>query len=161
MDNFKTDAKTGAVARKSGPTLLIVEDEVLAAMALRDELEDAGYNVQDLTGRHDTAIELARASKPDLALVNIQLQGRDDGIALARELKAIGVPVMFISGQVSRARSAQTVAIASLPKPYSATDAVRAVDYLLAHLAGDDSLPKPSILEVFDGTGAHPRSDAA
>ena len=131
-------------------TILIVEDEVLVAMALRDELEMAGYHVLDLTDRHMEAIEAAKSCKPDLALVNIQLAGRDDGIALAEGLKALDVPVLLISGQVSRARSAKTVAIGSLPKPYDAADMVLAVAYLLARLQGDGSLPKPPGLEVFD-----------
>jgi 1,2-diacylglycerol 3-beta-glucosyltransferase len=131
-------------------TLLIVEDDVLPAMALRDELEDAGYHVLDLTARHQEALLAAQEHHPDLALVNIQLQGRDDGIVLAEALKAMGIPTLFISGQISRARSARTVAIGSLPKPYRAADMVKAVDYLLAHLAGDETLPLPLGLEVFD-----------
>jgi 1,2-diacylglycerol 3-beta-glucosyltransferase len=140
-------------AEKNSKTLMIVEDEALIAMILRDELEGAGYHVLDLTDRHTQAMEAAKASKPDLALVNIRLSGRDDGIELAEQLKALGVPVLLISGQVSRARSAQTVAIASLPKPYDAADMVLAVDYLLARLHGDACLPKPAGLEVFDGSG--------
>lgn len=138
---------------ETGKTLMIVEDEVLVAMLLKDELEDAGYRVLDLTDRHAEAVEVAKACKPDLALVNIRLAGRDDGVALAEHLKALGIPVLFISGQVSRARSAQTVAIASLPKPYDAADMVLAVAYLLARLRGDASLPKPGQLEVFEGDG--------
>ncbi|HEX4710229.1 response regulator [Phenylobacterium sp.] len=133
-----------------GKTLLIVEDDILPAMALRDELEEAGYRVLDLTGRHEEALSAARTCKPHLALVNIQLHGRDDGIELAEDLKAMGIPTLFISGQVSRARSAQTVAIGSLPKPYSTTDMVAAVAYLLRRLEGDESLPRPPGLEVFD-----------
>ena len=133
-----------------GITLLIVEDDVLPAMALRDELEDAGYHVLDLTDRHQEALLAARQHHPDLALVNIQLQGRDDGILLAKELKVMGIPTLFISGQVSRARSARTAAIGSMPKPYSAPDMVKVVDYLLAHLKGDETLPLPFGLEVFD-----------
>jgi 1,2-diacylglycerol 3-beta-glucosyltransferase len=132
-------------------TLLIVEDEILPAMALRDELEDAGYRVMDLTGRQEEALEAVRDCKPDLALVNIRLHGRDDGIGLAQDLTAQGIPVVFISGQTSRARSAQTTAIGSLPKPYSTADMVMAVGYLLAHLKDDESLPRPDGLEVFDG----------
>jgi len=138
------------VAERPRATLLIVEDEILPAMALRDELEDAGYRVLDLTGRQGEALVAVRACKPDLALVNIRLHGRDDGIGLARDLKEKGIPVLFISGQVSRARSAQTVAVGSLPKPYSAAEMVRAVGYLLAHLSGDESVPCPRALEVFD-----------
>jgi DNA-binding response OmpR family regulator len=132
-----------------GKTLLIVEDEILPAMALQAELEDAGYHVMDLTGRHEEALLAVRGRKPDLALVNIQLEGRDDGVALAADLKAMGIPVLFISGQISRARTAETVAIGSLPKPYSTHDMVKAVDYLLARLAGDETLPRPMRLEVF------------
>jgi len=138
---------------RDGKTLMIVEDEALVAMILRDELEDAGYHVLDLTDRHAEALAVARESKPDLALVNIRLAGRDDGIELAEQLKGLGIPVLLISGQVSRARSAQTVAIGSLPKPYDAADMVLAVAYLLARLRGDASLPKPGALEVFDVEG--------
>ena len=134
-----------------GPTLLIVEDEILPAIALKDELEDAGYRVMDLTARQEEALEAIRHCKPDLALVNITLYGRNDGIELARRLKEQDIPVLFISGQVSRARTARTVAIGSPPKPYRCTDMVLAVNYLLAHLQGDDSLPKPERLEVFHG----------
>jgi DNA-binding response OmpR family regulator len=134
-------------------TLLIVEDEAIVAMALKDELEDAGYRVLDLTDQHTQALAAAQASHPDLALVNVQLRGRDDGIALAESLKALGIPVLFISGQASRARSAQTVAVGSFPKPYSAAEMVQAVAYLLRHLKGDDTLTKPDGLEVFGDHG--------
>jgi DNA-binding response OmpR family regulator len=133
----------------SGATLLIVEDAVLTAMALRDALEDAGYNVLDLTSRHQEAAAAARDCKPDMALVNIQLQGQDSGIDLARELKTLDIPVLFISGQSVRARSVETGAIGSMPKPYSAADMVLAVDYLLGAMRGDLSLPRPEALELF------------
>lgn len=139
-------------AAEPGKTLMIVEDEVLVAITLRDELESAGYHVLDLTDRHEEALAVARESTPDLALVNIQLRGRDDGIELAENLKALNIPVLLISGQVSRAHSARTVAIGSMPKPYSAPAMVEAVNYLLAHLGGDDSLAPPPGLEVFDTT---------
>ena len=141
-------------------TLLIVEDEILTAMTLKDALEDAGYTVMDLTGRHQEALAAARACKPDLALVNIQLEASDDGVALAGDLTRMGIPVLFISGQSSRASSARTAAVGSLPKPYSPAEMVAAVDYLMRHLAGDDSLSRPHRLEVFtaDADGLAPRA---
>jgi len=62
----------------------------------------------------------------------------------------MGIPVLLISGQVSRARSAKIVALASMPKPYDAAEMVLAVTYLLARLNGDASLPQPPQLEVLD-----------
>ena len=144
---WKVDSKSAAAAAK---TLLIVEDEILLAIDLQDELEDSGYRVLELTTRHQEALGVAREGKPDLALVNICLDGGDDGVALARDLKALGVPVLFISGQNDQARLAKSVAVASLCKPYSAAEMVRAVDYLFRHDRGDDSRPAPRRLEVFD-----------
>lgn len=130
--------------------LLIVEEQVLLAMVLKDELEGSGYRVLELAIRHQEALGFARQIKPDLALVNIDLAGGDDGVALACDLKALGISVLFISGQQDRSRSAKDVAIASLAKPYSPADMVNAVDYLFRHERGDESRPPPSRLEMFD-----------
>jgi len=65
--------------------LLIVEDQLLLAMGLKDVLEDGGYRVLELAIRHQEAVGFAREIKPDLALVNIDLAGGDDGVALARD----------------------------------------------------------------------------
>lgn len=134
----------------TGQTVMIVEDEILVAMNLREALIEAGYHVLDLTIRQAEANEVARAGKPDLALVNIQLADGDDGIELAVQLKVLGIPVVFISGQISRARSANTVAIASMPKPYDADEMVVAVAYLLARTRGSTAQARPNRLEVFD-----------
>ncbi len=119
-------------------------------MVLRDELEDGGYRVLELAVRHQEAIALAQEMKPGLALVNIELADGDDGVALAWDLKALNIPVLFISGQTDKARLAKAVAIASLAKPYSPEDMVEAVDYLFRHEHGDESRPGPLGLEMFD-----------
>ena len=98
------DAPASARAQK---VLLIVEDQLLLAVDLKDELEDAGYRVLELAINNQEAIGLAHKVKPDLALVNIQLADGDDGVVLASDLKALGIPVLFISGQPERARSAK------------------------------------------------------
>jgi two-component system, response regulator PdtaR len=130
--------------------LLIVEDQLLLAMCLKDELEDGGYRVLELAIRHQEAIGLAREVKPDLALVNIDLDHGDDGVALARDLKSLGIPVLFISGQSDRARLARSAAIASLAKPYSVAEMVDAVDYLFRHEHGNETRPGPARLEMFE-----------
>jgi len=123
-------------------------------MELQAAFEDAGYRVLQLAVRHQEALRFARAVKPDLALVNIGLADGDDGVALAGDLKALGVPVLFISGQPDRAKLAEAVGVASLSKPYSPSDMVEAVDYLFRHAQGDESSPPPPRLDVF-GDGVH------
>ena len=131
--------------------LLIVEDQILLAMGLRHELEESGYRVLELAVAHQEALSFAREVKPDLALVNIELADGDDGVALARDLKALGIPVLFISGQPDRARLAKAVGLASLSKPYSPAEMVEAVGYLFRHERGDESRARPPALEMFDG----------
>jgi DNA-binding response OmpR family regulator len=129
--------------------LLIVEDQLLLAFGLRDELEDHGYRVLAVAVHNAEAMSLAIKDKPDLALVNIELADGDDGVALATDLKAMGVPVLFISGQPGRGLLARAVAVGSLCKPYSASEMVDAVDYLFRHQRGDESRPGPRRLDVF------------
>jgi DNA-binding response OmpR family regulator len=154
------NAPTQINARK---VLLIVEDQLILAMGLKDELEDGGYRVLELAMRNSEAMSLALAVRPDLALVNIELADGDDGVVLAGDLLALGVPVLFISGQPERARSAKAVGIGSIAKPYSPSDMVEAVDYLFRHASGDESRPGPSCLEVFDAPNVSPgqRSQAS
>ena len=141
---------TASVELISPKTLLIVEDQFLLAMVLKDQFEHAGYRVLELAARRQEALALAREVKPDLALVNIGLADGDDGVALARDLHVLGIPVLFISGQPERAVSARAVGIASFPKPYSASEMVDAVGYLFRHERGDESRPAPPHLEMFD-----------
>jgi DNA-binding response OmpR family regulator len=144
---------TAQVDLKIPKTLLIVEDQAILAMALQCELEDGGYRVLQLADHHQEAPAIARQVKPDLALVNIGLADGDDVVALARDLKAMGVPVLFISGQPDKAMLAKAVGIASLPKPYSLLEMVEAVDYLFRRELGDVSVPAPQRLEMFENVG--------
>lgn len=130
-------------------TVLIVEDQLLLAMTVRDALEDHGYRVLELAIRRQEALDTVAETRPDLALVNIELADDDDGSVLAAELTAMGIPVVFISGQTSRIDLSREAAIASMPKPYSPEDMVLAVDYVFRHLAGDESRPGPRGLQVF------------
>src|SRR5580658_2746494 len=109
---------TALVKSTARKIILIVEDDILLAVGLKDELEDNGYRVLALADRHQEALSFAREIKPDLALVNIDLANGDDGVALARDLKTLAIPVLFISGQPDRARLEKAVAVASLAKPY-------------------------------------------
>ena len=151
----------------AGPpkVLLSVEDQLLIAMSLKDELEDFGYRVLELATRHQEALTTARQIRPDLALVNIDLAADDDGAALAWDLKAIDVPVLFISGQRDRIELACEAAIASLPKPYTPAEMREAVDYLFRHETGRPELAAPPKLSVYRpmpaGGGARPLAPAA
>jgi CheY-like chemotaxis protein len=78
--------------------ILIVEDEIIPAMALESGLITAGFQtVLALSG--DEAILRIESDKPDLVVIDINLHANVDGIETARWIKdRFGIPLIFITG---------------------------------------------------------------
>ena len=84
--------------------VLIVEDNLLAAMDLEMQVEDAGHEVVG------TAVDLAfcrmaaDAASPDVALMDLRLKRSDSGEEAARWLReTYDVPCIFVSRNVDEA----------------------------------------------------------
>ncbi len=65
------------------PRILIVEDEVVVAMDLRQQVLALGYEPVAETRTGEEAILLAGQLQPELVLMDINLAGEMDGIAAA------------------------------------------------------------------------------
>jgi DNA-binding NarL/FixJ family response regulator len=76
-----------SVAESSYPRVLIAEDESELLEALRDMIESKGYEVVAATTQGGEAVDIAHATKPDLALLDYRLPGVD-GVAITRAIKA-------------------------------------------------------------------------
>jgi DNA-binding NarL/FixJ family response regulator len=80
------------------PRALIVEDEVLIALGLEADLNGLGFDVCGLAANARQAIPLAMENAPDIAVIDIYLNGARDGIETARMLRELcGVPVVFVT----------------------------------------------------------------
>ncbi len=77
--------------------ILIVEDEAIVAMDLRLHLQALGYETAGVASTGEQAIRLAAEHRPDLALMDISLGEGMDGIEAARQIQAMGVPVVFLT----------------------------------------------------------------
>jgi len=132
--------------------LLIVEDNPLIGFMLEDVLAGAGHRVAGPVATLDEAVSSAERQHPDLALVDIDLQGQGTGVDLARLLKErMQVPTVFVSGQVLVARAHQDVAVGLLKKPFSPDSLVASVALIERRLAGEADGRPPAELELFDG----------
>jgi CheY-like chemotaxis protein len=80
--------------------ILLVEDEVVAAMFLKMELEKEGYIVCKHVTTGENAIISAEADKPDVILMDIFLAGKINGIDAAKEIKEkTDIPIIiFLTG---------------------------------------------------------------
>ncbi len=79
------------------PRVLIVEDEAQILRLLRAAVERGGYRVTTATTGRD-ALHLARASAPDVALIDLGLPDRD-GIELVKQIAELGVTVIVVSAR--------------------------------------------------------------
>ncbi|MBN9414147.1 MAG: response regulator [Candidatus Eremiobacteraeota bacterium] len=80
------------------PKILVVEDEALVAADLEDRLTDLGYHVCGHSDNYAGALEQAELYTPDLVLLDICLQGSQDGIQVAGELRQRSrTPFIFLT----------------------------------------------------------------
>jgi len=79
--------------------VLLVEDEVISASALKMGLEDLGFYVCPLATRGDHAIAIALEEKPDVILMDVNLPGVLDGIQTAKKiLESLETNILFLTG---------------------------------------------------------------
>jgi DNA-binding response OmpR family regulator len=132
--------------------ILVVEDEPLIATSIDWELRDAGHEVIGPAADAVHAAALARAMRPDLALVDINLTGHGDGVVLARTLARQGVAAIFVSGQVIEARENRDAALGLVAKPFAVEQIAAVVRCAAIVLAGGRPAAVPLALELFSRT---------
>jgi DNA-binding response OmpR family regulator len=103
--------------------ILVVEDDVMLADFLEEVLQDIGHNVCAITGRVDDAVRLVREHRPDLALLDMQLQDGEYGTDVADRLAETddlrGMGILYVSGEVNQVHQQARFGHACLNKPYS------------------------------------------
>src|SRR5690349_20815536 len=92
-----TEQSSNASARR----VLVVEDEIMIRMLLEDMLADLGYGVAASAGGLSEAIQFARNSDFDCAILDVNLNG-DPVYPVADLLMERGVPFAFSTGYGER-----------------------------------------------------------
>jgi DNA-binding NtrC family response regulator len=104
-------------------TILIVQDDFLAAERLRLLLVKAGHTVVGVAGRTGEATELADRHHPDLAIVDMMLELDVDGVHTASALvERHGMKVLITTGfpdSVIQSENVPDLACAIVKKPYT------------------------------------------
>ena len=85
--------------------VLIVEDELVIAIGLEASLSEEGHQVVGIAREAETALALGDRLRPDLALVDVHLVDGETGPQVARHLKDMGVPVLFMTANADYCRT--------------------------------------------------------
>ena len=141
--------------------ILVVDDDRLVLATLTHGLSQAGYDVID-ADNGDDAILLAREHRPDLALLDIRMEGKSGFDVAAYLREYCQMPYMFLSAFSDDATVAQVKAlgaVAYLVKPLDIRQIVPAVEAAFANLAAGRSdagtaLSRPPRRPLGDELGA-------
>lgn len=115
--------------------ILIADDESIIRMDLREQLSSLGYQVIGEATDGQAAIDLARALRPDLVIMDIKMPDGLDGISAARQLTAEKIaPVLLLTAYADQelVSSASEAGVSSyLVKPYRETELLPAIEVAL------------------------------
>lgn len=134
--------------------ILVVEDEFIVSQTICNSLEEIGYEVVGQAFDAEEARSMLAEEQPDMALLDITLRGKEDGIQLAKFIQEqYGIPFIFLTshadpGTLARAKEVQPPGY--LLKPFQKNELFVAIEIAFHNYAqGKIGEPKrvPSVRE--------------
>jgi PAS domain S-box-containing protein len=99
----------------SNTKVLIVEDETIVAMDIKNRLENLKYIVTATAFSGEDAIKLTAETCPDIVLMDIMLDKNMDGVEVAEKIRELfGIPVIYLTAYADE----KTLSRAKLTKPF-------------------------------------------
>lgn len=82
--------------------ILIVENNPFQYNAIKNFVSGKDFSflqkeVNEIVGSYDEAFEIMQSEFPDIAILDIELNGKKDGIDLAEYLQPLNIPVIFLT----------------------------------------------------------------
>jgi signal transduction histidine kinase len=82
----------------SATNILVVEDESIIALDIKNSLKKSGYTVVGMATSAEEALKKINDSHPDLVLMDIQLRGAMDGVETAEQIRSqFQIPVVYLT----------------------------------------------------------------
>jgi DNA-binding NarL/FixJ family response regulator len=131
----------------------IVEDEMIIADTICLALQNLNYDYCKPVRSFEKAIQMLESEKPDIVLLDINLNAKLDGIDLGHHINAnYALPIIYLTANSDKAtieRCKETLPNAFLIKPFSNEELFSAIEIaLFSHSAksGTSQISKKSIL---------------
>jgi two-component system, response regulator PdtaR len=118
-------------------TILVVDDDPIIRMDLREMLEAEGYQVVGEAGNGELAVELVAKLKPDLVIMDVKMPVMNGIKAsqIIRKLQSLDTAILLLTAYSQRelVRDAREAGVAAyLVKPVSEEDLIPAVEIALS-----------------------------
>lgn len=125
-------------------SILVVENEAVVALNLQHWLRKMGYVVPAIAASGEQALEFINIHRPNLVLMDINIDGALDGIDIAARIsQAFSIPVIYLtaySDDKTLERARETKPYGYLLKPFSERELYATVQMALERLKSDLAL---------------------
>ena len=102
--------------------IYIVEDEPLIAETAKMSLEEHGIKVLGISEDYTTALKEIQSRQANMVLLDINIEGKKDGVDLAEILEKLSIPYLFLTSQTdpdTLARVKKTKPLGFIVKPFT------------------------------------------
>jgi len=139
--------------------ILVVEDETVIAMDLRERLTALGYEVCGIVTQGEVVAQKVIALRPDLVLMDVNLAGTTDGVKAAQQIgEFCDVPIVFLTAYSDSElveRASRTNAYGFLVKPFDERELHATLQVALVRHAAERDLHQQVTIDLL--TGLHNR----
>lgn len=122
-------------------TVLVVEDDFYVRELLGEALDSEGYRFRLADGEPAMRQALALEPAHDVIVLDANLRRGSDGIALGREMRAEGYPVILVTGDHGRLGEIAECGLPCLAKPFRIAALMRLIDAVLTDVGNKCSRP--------------------
>lgn len=128
--------------------ILIVEDNMIVAADIAATLSQIGYGVSGMLTRGEDVVGHIRNHRPDIILMDINLQGEMDGIQASQKiLDEYQLPVIFLTANADKLtfeRAKETQPYAFILKPFDRFDLEHSIELAISRFAGTQPTASPA-----------------
>src|SRR5918998_310177 len=120
---------------------MVVEDERVVALHLKQQLVRLGYRVPVMATSGERALQQLQTSRPDVVLMDVHLEGELDGIETAQQIpNELQIPVIYLTAYSEEAtleRARETRPYGYLIKPFSERELHASIQMVLERRRAD------------------------
>ena len=158
-------AHSNLATLEKNPTILIVDDDDSIRSLLHQELNEAGYIIEEATNGKQ-ALESVRRNKPDLLILDImmpEMNGFDVAAVLKNDPETMDIPILVLSIVQDKARGYRIGVDRYLTKPIDTAQLFTEVGVLLEQgkskkkvmVVDEDSAAVRTLTDVLEAKGYH------
>lgn len=127
--------------------IVIIEDNFPFAIELEMHLKSWGYEVIDIQDNGEDAIAVITEENPDLILMDISIIGPYNGVDVAKKIKGLDIPIIYMTGDKSRTNyqnAKTTTGISYLVKPFDMLTLKGVIEFYFKRQAEPQEKPHQS-----------------